>query len=79
MWSYLGTTSPLPKVTLDAAGLLALADLSAIAERTALVGGASLLDIFVLCPGIHRQQAAVDLNKGEYESLNDAQTLRQLN
>ena len=62
LWS----AAPLPNISLDAAGLLALADLSTIADRTALTGGASFLDALVLCPGIHRQQTATELNKGEY-------------
>lgn len=53
-------------VSFDAAGLVALADLSMITERTALTGTASLLDIFVLAPGLHRQQNATDLNMAEY-------------
>lgn len=53
-------------MTLDAAGLVALADLTTIAKRTALTGTSSFLDIFVLCPGLHRQQAAPELNLGEY-------------
>ena len=61
------STTPLPNISLDAAGLLALADLSAIAERTALTGGASYWDAFILCPGVHRQQTATELNKGEYD------------
>jgi len=55
-----------PKVSLDAAGLVALADLSTVARRTALTGTSSLLDAFVLCPGLHRQQEAPELNGGEY-------------
>ena len=53
-------------MSLDAAGLVALADLKSIALRTALTGTSALLDIFVLCPGIHRQQSAPELNNGEY-------------
>lgn len=41
-------------------------DINTLAHRTALTGGASFLDIFVLAPGIHSQQAAPELNKGEY-------------
>lgn len=55
-----------PGFSLDAAGLVALADLTTIARRTALSGSSQLTDAFVLCPGLHRQQAAVDLNCGEY-------------
>ncbi|KAK0224912.1 hypothetical protein EDD85DRAFT_230434 [Armillaria nabsnona] len=60
-------TSSLPgPVTLDAAGLVALADLSAVALRTALMGTASYLDILVLAPGMHTQQSADDVNRGEF-------------
>ena len=61
MWN----NSPLPGVSLDATGLIALADLTTIAQRTALNGNACLLDLLVLCRGIHHQQHATDLNKGE--------------
>ena len=57
---------PFSNVSLNAAGLLALADLRTIAERTALTGGASWLDALLLCPGIHHQSKASELNKGEY-------------
>ena len=56
---------PLPGVSLDLIGLIALADLTTLAQRTALNGTSSFLDLFVLCPGIHRQQHATDLNGGE--------------
>ncbi|KAK5111758.1 hypothetical protein LTR62_004678 [Meristemomyces frigidus] len=55
-----------PRSTLDAAGLLALADLPTAAYRTALTGTSCLLDMFVLCPGLHKQQRAADLHKCEY-------------
>ena len=61
--------APDPKVSLDAAGLVALADLTTIAKRTALTGNAALLDIFVIAPGLHRQQAATELNLGEYPAV----------
>jgi hypothetical protein len=48
-----------------AAGLIALADLSTIAERTALTGCASIFDTLFLSPGIHKQQAAAEVNGGE--------------
>jgi len=51
--------------SLDAAGLVALADLSTIANRTATIGSASLLDILFLAPGIHRHQKASEVNFGE--------------
>ena len=53
-------------VQLDAAGLVALADLRTIARRTALIGSASSLDVLYLAPGIHCQQAASEINGGEY-------------
>lgn len=53
-------------MSLDAAGLVALADLTTIARRTALTGTSAFLDTLVLCPGLHRQQAAPELNGGEY-------------
>lgn len=58
--------SSISRVSLDAAGIVALADLTSIAERTALKGSASWLDVLFLAPGIHRQQQASDINKSEY-------------
>jgi len=52
-------------ISLDAVGLIALADLSTISQRTALSGSASLLDVLILAPGMHRQQAASEVNGGE--------------
>ncbi|PBK68180.1 hypothetical protein ARMSODRAFT_1040429 [Armillaria solidipes] len=53
------------RVTLEAAGLVALADLSTVAMRTALTGTASYLDALVLAPGLHQQQSADEVNHGE--------------
>lgn len=53
-------------MSLDAAGLVALADLTTIEERTALTGNATLMDVLILCPGIHMQQKSTSLNAGEY-------------
>ncbi len=53
------------RVTLEAAGLVALADLSTVATRTALMGTASYLDALVLAPGMHQQQSADEVNRGE--------------
>ncbi|KAJ8130178.1 hypothetical protein O1611_g3453 [Lasiodiplodia mahajangana] len=53
-------------VGLDAAGIVALADITTVQQRTALAGTAVLLDALVLCPGIHMQQQAPKLNHGEY-------------
>jgi hypothetical protein len=58
--------TPIPNVSLDATGLVALADLTTIALRTVLTGNSCLLDVLVLCPGLHRQQSAPELNGGEY-------------
>ena len=57
--------TPIPGVSLDATGLIALADLTSIAKHTAMNGTSSFLDLLVLCPGIHRQQNATELNGGE--------------
>ncbi|KAK0184786.1 hypothetical protein F5146DRAFT_221405 [Armillaria mellea] len=58
-------TSSIPGIALESAGLVALADLSTVAVRTALAGNASYLDVFVLAPGMHQQQSAVKINDGE--------------
>lgn len=59
------SATPIPNLSLSAGGLLALADLNTIAQRTVLAGGSSWLDAFVLAPGLHYQQAA-DLLTPEY-------------
>jgi hypothetical protein len=51
-------TRPIANFALSASGVVALADLSTIAQRTAIVGGSSWLDAFALAPGLHYQQAA---------------------
>ena len=53
-------------ISLDAAGLVALADLKSIAIRTALTGSASMLDVLFLAPGIHCQRDASEVNGGEH-------------
>lgn len=53
--------TPIPGVSLSAGGLLALAELSTAAQRTALKGGSSWLDSLLLVPGLHYQQAADEL------------------
>lgn len=60
-WSH----TPIPNFSLSAGGLLALADLSTIAQRTALRGGSSWLDSLLLAPGLHYQQAADELARAE--------------
>ncbi|KAK1758722.1 hypothetical protein QBC47DRAFT_150104 [Echria macrotheca] len=54
-------THPIPGVSLSAGGLLALADLSTVAQRTAITGGSTWLDSLLLAPGLHYQQAADEL------------------
>ena len=56
-------------MSLDAAGLVALAELTTIGQRTALTGTGALLDTLVLCPSIQRQQAATELHGGEYPAV----------
>ncbi|KAK0219451.1 hypothetical protein EDD85DRAFT_961179 [Armillaria nabsnona] len=58
-------TSSISGITLESAGLIALADLSTVAVRMALTGTASYLDDLVLAPGMHQQQSAVKINDGE--------------
>lgn len=58
------TPTPIPGVSLSAAGLLALADLSTVAKRTEISGGSSWLDTLLLAPGLHYQQAADALTGG---------------
>ena len=55
------TSRPIPGISLSAGGLLALADLHTVAQRTAIKGGSSWLDSLVLAPGLHYQQAAESL------------------
>jgi hypothetical protein len=52
---------PFPTLVLSASGVIALADLQTIAQRTAITGGASWMDTLLLAPGIHYQQAADEL------------------
>ncbi|RPA79942.1 hypothetical protein BJ508DRAFT_227030 [Ascobolus immersus RN42] len=52
-------------LSLDAAGLIAIADLDTITRRTAIIGSASFFDLLVIAPGIHSQQNATELAKGE--------------
>src|SRR3569833_3447451 len=54
-------------MSLSAAGLLALADLSTLALRTAIAGGSSWLDSLQLATGLHYQQAAAELARGTGE------------
>ena len=60
------STSSITSFKLQASGLVALADIKTIANRTALTGSASYLDILFLAPGIHYQQTSSEINHGEY-------------
>jgi hypothetical protein len=62
-------STPIKGLSLSASGLLALADLQTIAQRTAITGTSSWLDSFVLAPGLHYQQAADSLLKEPTEPL----------
>ncbi|PBK61735.1 hypothetical protein ARMSODRAFT_624083 [Armillaria solidipes] len=53
-------------VTLQAAGLIALADLPPVIVRTALSGTASYCDALVLAPSMHQQQTVSEINRGEF-------------
>ncbi|KAK0436158.1 hypothetical protein EV421DRAFT_2011090 [Armillaria borealis] len=53
-------------MTLQAAGLISLADLPAVIVRTALIGTASYSDALVITPGMHRQQTTSEINRGEF-------------
>ncbi|TPX10593.1 uncharacterized protein E0L32_008479 [Thyridium curvatum] len=55
---------PIPNFSLSAGGLIALADLSTVAKRTAIAGGSSWLDSLLLAPGLHYQQAADTISGG---------------
>ncbi|KAH0827302.1 hypothetical protein J3R83DRAFT_3925 [Lanmaoa asiatica] len=47
-------------------GLIALANIKTIANRTAFTGTASFLDVLFIAPGIHCQQEVAGINQGEY-------------
>lgn len=61
------SSTPIPNLSLSAAGLLALADLHTVAQRTVITGGSSWLDAFVLAPGLQYQQAVDALNTNNKE------------
>ncbi|KAI0012079.1 hypothetical protein F4779DRAFT_126052 [Xylariaceae sp. FL0662B] len=64
------TQTPIPGFQLSSSGLIALADLGTIAQRTRLVGGSSWLDALLLAPGLHYQQAADALDgKLDYSAV----------
>ena len=60
------STSSITSFKFQASGLVALAHIKTIANRTALTGSASYLDILFLAPGIHCQQTSSEINHGEY-------------
>ena len=70
------TTEPIPGVSLSAGGLLALADLSTVSNRTAIAGGSSWLDSIVLVPGLHYNQAADQLGLPPLGLISAVETLR---
>ncbi|KAK7742717.1 hypothetical protein SLS63_000282 [Diaporthe eres] len=63
------TNTPIPNFSLSAAGLLVLADLNTIAQRTSLRGGSSWFDSLLLAPGLHYQQAADEVAYGDAKTL----------
>lgn len=63
------THTPIPNFSLSAAGLLVLADLNTIAQRTSLRGGSSWFDSLLLAPGLHYQQAADEVAFGDAKTL----------
>ncbi|ROV91607.1 hypothetical protein VSDG_07906 [Cytospora chrysosperma] len=63
------TNTPIPDFSLSAAGLIMLADLSTVAQRTALRGGSSWLDSLLLVPGLHYQQVADELSRGDTSAV----------
>jgi hypothetical protein len=58
------SSTPVTSLSL-AAGLIVLVGLKVIQERTVLTGTSYYLDSFLLCPGMHKQQNASELNRGE--------------
>lgn len=60
------TRDDITNIELDAAGLVALADLKTIQNRTALTGTSSYSDLLFLAPGIHCHQSSEEVNGGEY-------------
>ena len=63
--TYLHSLFP-SSLNLSLAPLLALADFTLVSLRTIQTGTSSLLDILVICPGLHKQSTAGSLNAGEY-------------
>ncbi|KZV75861.1 hypothetical protein PENSPDRAFT_741509 [Peniophora sp. CONT] len=63
------TKSSITDISLDSAGLIALADLATVSERTALIGTSWYLDALFLAPGLHRQQDASNVNGGELPAV----------
>lgn len=59
----------LPSLSLDAAGLVAIAEITAVAQRTVLTGTSIYSDSLILCPGLHRQQSAPEINGGEFPAV----------
>ena len=53
-------------INLDLIGSFPLAEHEQMPQRPPLPGNASWLDSLILCPGLHRQHLATELNRGEY-------------
>ncbi|KAK0185402.1 hypothetical protein F5146DRAFT_1143855 [Armillaria mellea] len=53
-------------ITFQAAGVIALANISPVIVRMALLRTAMYLDALVIAPGMHYQQAASEINCGEF-------------
>ncbi|KAK0485515.1 hypothetical protein EDD18DRAFT_1360977 [Armillaria luteobubalina] len=53
-------------VTLQATGLIALADLPPVVIQTTLIGTTSYSDALVISPGMHHQQATSEINHEEF-------------
>ncbi|KXJ93831.1 hypothetical protein Micbo1qcDRAFT_193179 [Microdochium bolleyi] len=69
------TREPIPGFLPSAGGLIALADLSTVSQRTAIAGGSSWLDALLLAPGLHYQQAADSLSDGSPSFFSAAEFL----
>ncbi|KAK0209865.1 hypothetical protein IW262DRAFT_1468158 [Armillaria fumosa] len=60
------TTSIPGPITLEATGLLMLADLLTVTLRMVLTGGASFLNALILMPEMYKQQYADEINQREF-------------
>ena len=53
-----------PKISLEAGGIVTLADITTIAERAALMGAVSWFDVLIIAPGMHLLQRSAELASG---------------